>query len=232
MNGKVRFLTAFLFLAFVTKVISEFVHEIMGHSFLILLFGGKIMKVHISLLWPYEFSFVECSGNFEAWQLPWIDGGGILVCLIVSSVLQALLLLRFVRDWRFSSPLFWLSFWTFLNSSGYLIMGGIKPYGDVAALIIEGVLVRESSIVIGLIIFLAAFFSLSKILGNLLFNVRMVRDIRDLRISLTIFWLIIPLTTTMTVIGRGQPLFFLPLSFIPVILAPITPSILHSRSQT
>lgn len=229
MNGRFKFLAAFLFLAFVMKAIGEFVHEIMGHGFFILLFGGKISRVHISLLWPYELSYIipgSPPGGFEAWQRPWIDGGGILVCLVVSCIVQALLLLGIVRDWRFSSPLLWLSFWTFLNPTGYLIMGGIRPFGDVAALIREGVLTQELSIVIGLMVFLAAFFSLSKILKDLLLNVGVIRNIKDLRTSLCLFWLLIPLTTAMALIGLRQALICLPLSFIPVILALITPAIM------
>jgi len=231
MNVRVKFLSVFLFLAFAMKVIGEFVHEVMGHGFFVLLFGGEIVRVHISLLWPYDFSSIEWKGNFQTWQLPWINGGGILVCLIVSCVLQTLLFLRIVNDWRFSSTLFWLSFWTFLNPTGYLILGGISPFGDIAALIAEGALTQVSSLVIGLIIFLIAFFSLSKIFRDLLLSVDIIRDIKDLRISLSLFWLLIPLTTAIMLIGRGQPLFYLPLSFIPVMLALIAPSILlPSRS--
>ena len=231
MNGRAKFLSVFLFLAFAMKVVGEIVHEVMGHGFFVLLFGGEIVRVHISLLWPYDFSSIGWKGNFQTWQLPWIDGGGILVCLIVSCVLQTILFLRIVNDWRFSSTLFWLSFWTFLNPTGYLILGGISPFGDVAALIAEGGLTQVSSLVIGLIIFLIAFFSLSKIFRDLLLSVDIIRDIRDLRISLSLFWFQIPLTTAIMLIGRGQPLFYLPVSFIPVMLALIAPSILMpSRS--
>ncbi len=225
MNSRVKFLMAFFFFAFVMKIIGEFVHEVMGHGFFVLLFGGKIVRVYISLLWPYELSNIVWNGNFEAWQMSWIDGGGILVCLIVSCVLQISLLLGIVRDWRFSSPLFWLSFWTFLNPTGYLIMGGIRPFGDVAALIGEGVLTQGTSIAMGLIIFLAAFFSLSKIFRDMFLKVGIIRKIRDLQISLSLFWLLIPLTTAMTLIGLKQPLFYLPVSFIAIILALFAPSI-------
>ena len=226
MNGRAKFFGVFLMLAFVMKIIGEFVHEVMGHGFFVLLFGGKIVRVHISLLWPYEFSSIGWNGNIQSWQRAWIDGGGILVCLIVSLVLQTLLILRIMDDWHFSSPLFWLSFWAFLNPTGYLILGGITPFGDVAALIAEGVLTQGSSLVIGLTIFLVAFFSLSKIFRDLLLSVDMIRNVTDLRISLSLFWLLIPLTTAITLIGREQPLFYLPVSFIPVMLALITPSLL------
>ncbi len=226
MNIPVKFLTTFFFLAPVMKITGEFVHEVMGHGFFVILFGGKIVRIYISLLWPYELSNIVWNGNFEAWQMPWIDGGGILVCLIVSCALQIPLLLGIVRDWRFSSPLFWLAFWTFLNPTGYLIMGGIRPFGDVAALIGESALTQGTAIMMGLIIFLAAFFSLSKIFRDILLKVGIIKRNRDLRISLGLFWLLIPLTTAMTLMGLNQPLFYLPISFIPIILALITSSIL------
>lgn len=110
MNSRVKSAAAFFSLAFVMKVIGEIVHEVMGHGFFVLLFGGKITRVHISLLWPYELSYIVWNGNFEAWQMPWIHGGGILVCLIVSGILQTLLLFGIVKDQRSSASLLWLSF--------------------------------------------------------------------------------------------------------------------------
>lgn len=233
MNSRGKFLTVFFFLAFVTKVIGELVHEVMGHGFFVLLFGGEIVKVHISLLWPYELSGIipdPPQGGFEAWQLIWIDGGGILVCLMVSCVLQALLLLKIMKDWRLSTLLFWLSFWTFLNPTGYLLIGGIRPFGDVAALIAKGVLTQGTSLLMGLVIFIAAFFSISKILMDLLLSVDIIRDVKELRISLSLFWLVIPTITAVYCLGARQPLFYLQIftvmSFTPVLAAFIMPSIL------
>ncbi len=56
MNKRAKFLVPFLCFAFIMKGISEFVHEVMGHGFFVLLFGGQITSVHISLTWPYELS--------------------------------------------------------------------------------------------------------------------------------------------------------------------------------
>ena len=235
MKSRVEFLAFFLIVAFIMKVVGEFIHEVMGHGLFVLLFGGEIIRVHISLLWPYKLSGIghrPPSGGFEVWQETWIDGGGILVCLIVSCALQALLLLAVVKDWRFSSTLFWLSFWTFLNPTGYLIMGGIKPFGDIWELINDGVLTQSSSIVLGLIIFLAAFFSLSKTFRDILLSAGMIRDIRELRISLSLFWLVIPLTTAMALIGLrflSHSLFYMPMSFTPSMLALFIPSIPQMR---
>ena len=62
MNSRVKFLAVFLCFAFMMKLIGEFVHEIMGHGFFVLLFaiggyiGGEMLYYS---LWHYsnpEFS--------------------------------------------------------------------------------------------------------------------------------------------------------------------------------
>jgi hypothetical protein len=207
----------------------------MGHGFFVLLFGGDITSIHISLLWPYELSYIVWTGNFEVWQMPWIHGGGILVCLIISGMLQAMLLLGIVKDPWLSSSLLWLSFWTFLNPTGYLIIGGIRPFGDVAALIAEGVLTQGGSELMGVVLFLAAFLSLSRVFGDLLFKVGLIRSIPDLRVALILFWLLIPLVTAISCLGMRLPFFYLiiftALSLLPVVAALILPSILLQNHQ-
>lgn len=115
-------------------------------------------------------------------------------------------------------------------------MGGIRPFGDVAALIAEGVLTQEVSLLIGLVIFLAAFLSLSKIFRDLLFNVGLVRSIADLRVALSLFWLLIPLVTAISCLGMRLPLFYLQIfttmSLIPVVVAFIIASILPAESSS
>lgn len=226
MTDRVRFLGGFIFLAFVMKVVGELVHEVVGHGFFILLFGSEIAKVHISLLWPYELSSITPNpppGGFEPWQLVWIAGGGILVCLLVSCVIQALVLLRIVKHWPLSTLLLWLSFWTSLNPTGYLIISGIRPFGDVAALIAENVLTQGTSLAIGLLIFAVAFFSLSKILVDLLLSLDLARGAKELRFSVSLFWLVVPMITAVYCLGTRQPLLYLQifagLSFAPVLVS-------------
>lgn len=233
MISRGKFFAAFLLLAFVMKVIGELVHEVMGHGLFVLLFGGKIIQVHISLFWPYELSYImneSPPAGFEAWQLIWITGGGILVCLIVSFTLQMLLLLKIRKDWRLSTSLFWLSFWTFLNPTGYLIIGGIRPFGDVASLIANAALTQTTSLLVGLLIFFVAFFSISEILIKLLLNVGIIRDAKESRVFLSLFWLVIPIVTATYCLGTRQPLpywrFSVAVSFTPVLVASIIPTIL------
>jgi len=216
-----KFLMVFLSLGFITKILSEVVHEVMGHCLFLLAFGGRIKSLKISLLWPYEPSYIRFApppAGFQPWQKALFDGAGILMCLIVSFILQLILLLSFSKraNWVVSSALFWLAFWTFISSAGYLILGGINPFGDVASLIAAGAMTKEIAFILGLSIFLVSLFSLSIILGNVL---RKARVNEDARWSIVFFWFIVPLLTFVRIVGRGQPWLLALLGFIPVLAA-------------
>jgi hypothetical protein len=215
------FLLCCLFFAFVMKVVSEFVHEALGHGFFAMLFGGTIASLTISLLWPYRLSGIGIRGTFEAWQRPWIAGGGILVCLIVSCSIQALLSWR-VKVWRLTVPLFWLAFWTFVNPAGYLIIGGIKPFGDVSQLIADGVLSQPVSVAIGVIVFALNFFSLSMIFMNIIQTTGFIKNKKTPHVFLGLLWLTIPFITLMAIIGLGflssYSLLLMVISFLPSIV--------------
>jgi hypothetical protein len=216
-----KFLAVFLSLGFVTKILGEVVHEVMGHGLFVVAFGGRITNVSISLLWPYKLSqvgFAPPSSGFLPWQEVLVDGGGVLVCLIVSFILQLILLLSVSKraHWVVSSALFWLAFWTFINPAGYLVVGGIKPFGDVANLISAGVMTKEIAFILGLLVFLVSLFTLSIILRNVL---RKAGVNQDARWSIVLFWLVVPLLTFFSVVGLGQPLLIALLGFIPVLAA-------------
>jgi len=230
---KIEFFVEFITAALLMKIAVEFIHEVMGHGFFVLLFGGRIIKIYLSILWPYELSYIRWSGDFESWQIIWIEGGGILVCTVISIILQALLLSNVSKHWKAMIPLFWLAFWTFLNPAGYLILGGISPFGDVAALIARGALTRTSSILLGLVIFLGSFISISKSLCDILRKVNMLREPRTLRLSLTIFWLIIPSITLLYCLRAEQPFQCVgiagTLSLLPAIIAFISSILICSE---
>jgi len=233
MRGRSTFLAIYLVIAFVTKVVGEIVHEVAGHGFFIALFGGQITNVHISLLWPYELSYIGWSGSFLRWQHTWIAGGGILVSIIVSGVIQTILLFNVIKEWRSSTLLLWLAFWTFLNPTGYLIIGGVKPFGDVASLIEAGVLNQELSLLIGLALFVVAFLSLSKILIIQLSITNVVESVNGLRLSLALFWTVVSVVTIVTCLGmRLQILYFqvfTVLSLVPPLVAILLPNFLLSN---
>ena len=171
------------------KVAGEIIHEVLGHGVTVYLFGGIITRVHIALLWPYKLSYIHFKppiGGFTPWELIWIYASGILACLILSIILQITLHLRFL-GWRVSTTLFWLSFWTYVNPAGYLIMGGVKPFGDIIMLINLGALSQASSLLLGLTVFLPGLLSLSKILYGLLINVGVVK----VKECIICFWLLL-----------------------------------------
>jgi len=219
-----KFLVEFLLIAFIMKIAGEFVHEVLGHGLFVILFGGRIIQIYLSILWPYELSYIRWSGNFENWQIICIEGAGIILCTAFSIVLQTLLLLGISNKYRFLTfSIFWLAFWTFLNPAGYLILGGISPFGDIAALIGMGVLTGSSSIIIGLLIFIGSFISISKSLCKILFRTEMLGELKALRFSLSLFWLIIPIFTFMHCLRAKQPFQCAGaagvLSLLPVIIA-------------
>ena len=155
------------------------------------------------------------------------------MCLLVTLVLQTLLYFRKISDRRLSFVLFWLAFWTFLNPTGYLIMGGMRPFGDIWQLIYAGVLTQASSLGLGLLLFLIAFYSFSKIFKNLIIQAGIIENVGELDFFLSLFWLAIPLTTVLALMGLPflSSNFFiaLPISFIPSILAYKLSSIVHLR---
>ena len=74
-------------------------------------------------------------------------------------IAQAFLLSRLSRrmHWLLSSTLLWLAFWTFINPAGYLIMGGIEPFGDIANLISAGFMTQTIALTLAFLYFSSAF---------------------------------------------------------------------------
>jgi len=216
-----KFLMAFLSMGFIAKILGEVVHEVMGHGLFVAAFGGRITNISISLLWPYKLSSIGFSaplGGFQPWQEVLVNGGGIIMCLLVSLILQLILLLSLSKrgNWVVSSMLFWLAFWTFINPAGYLVVGGIEPFSDITNLISAGVMTQQLAFILGLILFLINLLSLSVILRNVL---RKAGVSKDAKWSIVLFWLTVPLLTFFSVAGLSQPLVIALLGFIPVLAA-------------
>lgn len=210
------FILSFLIVGLLMKVVGEVVHELLGHGSFVLLFGGRVTYFYISLLWPYEFSYVGWSiPSAASDQIIWIISGGILVCAIFSYLIQ-ILLLRKQIPWQLSVPLFWLSFWCYINSTGYLILGGVSPFGDVKELIRLGVLTSSFALLIGTALFLVGFFLLSEILRRTLTAFAGEKT----RWLIVVFWLIIPALVGLTIVGRGMSHFLVILfGFVPILLS-------------
>jgi len=214
------FLTVFIVAGFIIKIISEAVHELLGHGLFVLLFGGKITGLYISILWPYELSRISWSlpSGITSTQIALIYAGGIIVFLSASLLPQAFLLVKKKIRRYFALTLFWFAFWTFMNSTGYLLIGGLAPFGDVYELTNLGVLTTLLSLAIGLIIFVIGFVALSWILRRIFVE---VFSIKKASLGVIIFWFIIPILSIVMLANpeRGLRWTYLPLTFIPALLS-------------
>ncbi len=218
-----KFLTIFGLSAFFTKIIAEIIHEIIGHGLFVQIFEGKITNINISYIWPYKVSSIAWTGHFSNWQMALIHGGGILTCLIFTGILQALLILRVLKNQKLTLIFFWLSFWTFLNPAGYLIIGGIRPFGDISNLISDGILTKQISLIIGITIFAVGYFSISRIFSDIIYKNKISRDIRGIRFYLALFWLLTFFLTTAAVIGNQWPIYYILLGILPAFVSLFVP---------
>jgi hypothetical protein len=220
LQGRKAFLAIFIVVGFVVKIVAEFVHEICGHGFFVLLFGGTIKEVYISVLWPYELSYIEWSlpSSISSGQMALVFAGGILACVCVSFLTQAFLLVKKQIPWYFAATLFWLAFWTLVNSTGYLIIGGLTSFGDVKELIALGVLTSLFSLIIGFIIFVVGFIALSWILRKILTE---LFTLKRASLGISLFWLILPVLVLVMLANpeRHLQVAYLPLTFIPALLS-------------
>jgi len=215
----VSFIILFILLGFIMKIPSEAIHELVGHGIFVVVFGGVILGIHISLLWPYELSGIlfDFPGGVSEVQQALVMSGGIVACLVASFALQAVLSLKRSEYLWLELSLSWLAFWCLMNSTGYLIIGGLAPFGDILWLIGHGFINPILSVVIGIFSFLIGFWLLSSILRR---NLARVMPENRVRLGITVFWFIIPLLVAFTTLGWGSIRFeYLAISFIPVLLS-------------
>jgi hypothetical protein len=161
-DDAVRFLILIYFVSgLFTKLISEIVHELLGHGLFVILFGGQISNVYISILWPYELSHINwILPSLQQWELAWVYGGGILATGIMTLMIQLMLIVKKPR-WEISVFLAWIAFWSLINAGGYLIIGSVYPFGDVEQLLSLGVISSQISLVMGSLLVFLGFVTLS-----------------------------------------------------------------------
>ncbi|MDI6905371.1 MAG: hypothetical protein QMD13_07810 [Candidatus Bathyarchaeia archaeon] len=151
-------------------------------------------------------------------QMAWIYGGGILACLCVSFLTQVFLTLKKKTSWYFLTTLFWLALWTLINSTGYLVIGGLAPFGDILELIALGALTKHLSLALGVVVFATGFVVLSWILRGFLAG---EFPFKRASLGVPFFWLMIPLLGAVMLAGpeRSFQVAYLPLMFIPSLLS-------------
>jgi len=209
-----RFLLTFLFLGFMMKVLSEFIHE-MGHATFVLILGGKLTGMSISVEWPFTMSHttweMQNSSNF---QIGLISIGGILFDVMTTVLGQALLISRKKMNQFSALALFWLSFWPYLGSVVYLVMGAFYPFGDILALTNVIEIPRLWIGTLGIMLLITCTYSLSLILREIFSRVLQTTKASEM---VSYFWALLHLFfVSITLVKVGLPL---PPSIVMAVLA-------------
>ena len=153
------------------KVASEFIHE-MGHASFVLMFGGRVAGMSISVEWPFTLSHTRWElQNPSDIQIALVSVAGILFDLLTT--LSGQVILRTRKKIRpFSAiALFWLSFWPYLSSVVYLVMGAVYPFGDILDLTRAASIPRFWIGAVGVVLLVSNTYSLSMILKGIFSSV-------------------------------------------------------------
>jgi len=199
-----RFLLTFLFLGFMMKIASEFIHE-MGHASFVLMLGGRVTGMSISVEWPFTLSHTRWElQNPSDTQIALISVAGILFDVLTTLSGQAILRTRTKIRPFFAIALFWLSFWTYLSSVVYLVMGAFYPFGDILDLIGAVSLSRLWIGAVGLVLLILNTYSLSMILEGIFLSVLRLEKVSE---TVSYFWALLHMFfVSITIVKYGMPM--------------------------
>ena len=130
--------TWLIFASFIAKIVVEVLHE-GGHFFVAFLTNGYVEEVYISLLWPYESSYVIA--NVKGFYAKLLFAAAGITVVIFFCFIATFIVMPKIRgiDRKFLVVVYpflvWFSFWSFLNALGYMVLGSFKPFGDIKAII-------------------------------------------------------------------------------------------------
>ena len=193
----------FVFLGFIMKIFSEFIHE-MGHTFTVMMLGGKILGISIRAEWPFTLSHTKwVLPNPSNMELALIAVAGILFETVTSIVGQSILFRRRRIRPVYAISLFWLSFWTYLSPVVYLIIGAIHPFGDVLDLVNAMPVPSFLTGALGVIMLISSTYTLSLILRGVFSNVLELPTASD---AVSYFWAFLhTFFVLVTIVTYGLP---------------------------
>jgi hypothetical protein len=126
------------------KYLSEWTHEFLGHGVFGILLGGELVDYYVSWIWPLEFGYAQVilplGSGYRARAI--VASGGIIACGI-ATLLSQIFIFLVLRKKANKYPLliigfhfiFWYGFWAFMNSIGYLLVGGLLNFGDIGQIV-------------------------------------------------------------------------------------------------
>ncbi len=229
------FLISFTVISFLMKFLSEFTHEYLGHCCIGALVGGIVHGYYVSWIWPLEFGYAYVSffGSVEPLPRILMYSGGIITCLTAAFLSQGIIMLIGSKKKRNSyallipfNLLFWYGFWAFMNSVGYLLVGGLINFGDIHQISNFSGIPNTMFLIPGFISFFLLYYLIS---NNFNYLFRGFIKI-DTKWMLALFWLIIPIVYIFFIINPAisMNIVFIAISF-PLMFIPSIISIFLSR---
>jgi len=185
------------------KIASEFIHE-MGHVLFVLMLGGSITGISIPVAWPFSVSYTKwVMANPSSIQFALIASAGILFDALTSIAGQSILMMRKKIRPVYALSLFWLSFWAYLSSVVYLVMGAIHPFGDVLDLITAVPVPRFWIGMVGAVLLALNTYSLSIILRDIFSRVLRLTRASEV---VSFFWVLLhSFFVSITIVKYGLP---------------------------
>jgi hypothetical protein len=166
----VFFLSSLILISFLMKYISEWTHEFLGHGVFGILLGGELVNYYVSWIWPLEFGLAQVNlplGSGYGTRAI-VASAGIITCGIASLFTQTLLFFVLRRKSNTKIWLtivfhfiFWYGFWAFMNSIGYLLVGGLLNFGDIGQIVYLTGLPNLLFIFIGFILLIVLYYFIS-----------------------------------------------------------------------
>ncbi|MFX1429828.1 MAG: hypothetical protein ACFFCY_06645 [Promethearchaeota archaeon] len=215
-------------ISFLMKYVSEWTHEFLGHCGIGFLVGAQPISYYVSWIWPLEFGGASVLFPIGASNISraLMAGGGIITCLIaaISSNLIIYYIIRkkqtrSIKTFFILHIIFWYGFWAFMNSTGYLLIGGLLNFGDIQNIANYLQISNWVFLIPGFLV-LVFFYYLISINMSLLFKPLLKLNLKWI---LFIFWLLIPfifvlfsLNPTINIPANSYFLIF-PVMFIPSI---------------
>ncbi|UCH57155.1 MAG: hypothetical protein JSV18_07435 [Candidatus Bathyarchaeota archaeon] len=185
------------------KIAGEIIHEA-GHALFVTMFGGKILGINISFEWPFTLSHTAWDlADPTNFQLAMIAIAGIIFDTITTIAGQSVLLRRKGMRPLMAISIFWLSFWSYLNSVVYLVVGAFQPFGDIQYLVGVVNIPKLWIGVLGFVLLAVYSYSLSIILRGVFLIVLDPKRATDM---VPIFWVVLHLFFIMiTIVQYGLP---------------------------
>ena len=211
-------IVSLVIIAYLTRVLSCAVHEVIGHGLWALALGAQRISVNITFL-----GFGWCS-----WEPP-LGGtegllavaGGLISSFTVGTVILAFLY-YFPRIGGFYSRLilFLLGFWIAVTQSSYLIVGGLTGFGDIGFISNSLGIDYLYFAAVGVAIFVLVFFVISAMFFH---ELGIMFPATDQRKLLSAFWFTVPLLVL--TFGFSEEFSLPALEFLLLIALSFIPSI-------